>query len=521
MRSSRPSRYSRTAVLRSKILKDTLVLNIATGIGQLLSVVQSFLVMRFLVPGALGVWIGLAIVIGYASYGHLGLEYGMGMRLLHYRGCGDTQREAECEDSAYMAWTLIGLMLMMGLAAYTIATPRPAAVRGGLLVIALMVPFEQQTAFRGRWQTASKMDFHLGSYIAVARSLLTFVLFVPLAYFFGVVGIIAGTFVVSATVSVAWWWKSEYRFHWHVSAPMVRELFSIGFPVLLISIGGVLVQTVDRVLVGSRLGAQNLGYYGVTSLGGGLLLGVLSQAGNALGPHIFLEMGRSKGEAESLERYLVKPTLIMSYLAVVGIAILLFVIPLVIDMALPRYRPGIPAVYGFLPGFFFLAIVLTASNVLANVLVERGNRRIMLMVYLQGIAILVEIGLALMFIKMGWSITGVAIASTLSYSVYGCGILYMAAAAVIREPIRRVAFLWQVAVPFVYGVAVVCLGTWLGHRLTSREIPRALIGVSFGALAFVPLTFWLNSQMSLAREFGPAIAGLQSWLLNNGAGEKQ
>ena len=76
----------------------------------------------------------------------------------------------------------------------------------------------------------------------------------------------------------------------------------------LVALGTGIIQT-DRIVILPLLGAQSLGYYGVTSLGGGAVYGLIAQAGSVMGPHITVEMGRSSDSPRALKRFLVTPTI--------------------------------------------------------------------------------------------------------------------------------------------------------------------------------------------------------------------
>lgn len=492
-------------MLKHKILKDTLIMNAASLIGQLLGILQSLVLMRLLQPSKLGVWLGLGILIMYGNYVHLGLDYGLGIRLPYYRGREDAEREDQAQDSAYVAWTALSVLFGAGLAAYALLMPQPSAlVRWGLLAIAAMVPLEQQSAFFGRWQTSSPIDFKLGSYIAVGRSLLTFVLMIPGAWFFGVPGVVGAAFLVSAATCGLWLANTPYHFRRRFSMPVLREMFVIGLPILVVSIAGVIIQTVDRVIIVTLLGAASLGLYGITGLGGNFLYGILSQAGNAMSPHIAAAMGRSGGDATQLESFLRRPTIAFAFASAFAIMMLAVLVPPFVMLVVPKYSAGIPAFYLFVPGFFFLGTILTANNILNMVLIERRRQRIV--VYIQAAAIAVEAGCAIGFIQLGWGIAGVALASTLSYMVYGLSILGFATYYVMDQPARRVAFLAQVFLPLASSAAVAALVIWGGDLLIPNLVLRTVVEAAVASAAGLALLSWANASLGIRREMEPLVA---------------
>jgi O-antigen/teichoic acid export membrane protein len=491
-------------MLRQKILKDTVLLNIATIVGQVLSILQGLIVMRFLDPTVYGVWLGLTILLTYSTYANLGLEYGLGIRLPYYQGQKNVEREAQLADTAYVAWTGVALLFAGGVLGYALLAPQPwGIVRWGLVIIVGLTVLEQQIGFLGRWQTTSLKDFSLPSRLFILRGVASFLLVVPLAYFFNVVGVMVGTLLVAGITLVFWEMRTSYRLRWRLSRNALWEMLRVGFPILLVSLGSVLIETVDRVLILNLLGTASLGYYGVTGLGGGFLYRLLNQAGSAMSPHMAEEMGKSGDSAPAMVKFLIKPTLVFAYIAAALIMALVFALPPIVRLLLPKYVPGLPAFYLFMPGFFFLSIVLTANNILNIVLISLKRQR--WVVGIQVIAIAVEVACAVLFIHIGWDIAGVALASTLSYAFYGLTILFLAAKYVIPYKRQRSSFLFNVLTPFVYAVVVSLAIFWIGQQWLSSPLLRAVVQLSLCTIAVIPMVYWLNTRVELAKEMRPLI----------------
>lgn len=497
-------------MLQKKILKDTALLNGAGVVGQGFAFLQSFFVLRFLEPSAYGIWAGLTIILIYSTYVHLGLEYGLGVRLPYHLGQDNVRRARQIEDSVYLVWMAASLVVAAGLLCYALLWDQPSdLIRLGLVVIAALIPLGQQVLFLSRWQTSVPVDFSLGSVLSAAQGLLSLVVIVPLAYWFGVSGVMIGTLVVAAVMCAAWTARTRFRLRWQFSRDALWEILRIGFPILLVVLGGVLIRTVDRLLIVAHLGAEQLGYYAVTGLGGAFLYSLLSQAGSAIAPHISREIGRAEDSAPALRKFLLKPTLIFACLAAGIIAALVFTVPPLVELLLPQYVPGLAAFYLFVPGFFFLGVILTANNILNVVLI--GRRRQRLVVYIQLIAVVVEVVCGLALIRVGWGIAGVALGSTLAYASYGLPILYFASKYVIPEAATRIRFLGTVLLLFVYAVVVTLLIYWLGeHWITTAPFLRAATQVLLLVLAFVPVLFVLDREVGLWREIAPVLTGVRA-----------
>lgn len=480
------------------------MLNSANVVGLGLSVLRSFVVMRFLDPDSFGIWLGLVVVLSYAGYAHAGLEYGLGNRLPYYRGRGNAPREAAVQDTVYLAWTASSGLVALGLLASAfLVAPASAELRFGLLAVSALVLLDQQVAFLARWHTSARIEFGLLSSMSVVQHVAGFLYVVPLTAWLGVRGVMLGTALTSATMLILWRWRSPYRFAGHLSREVLREMLVVGFPTLVVVVGGVLIQSADRVLVASLLGATALGYYGVTGLGGSVLYGMLVQSGSAMAPHMLRELGEVGDSPQAFEKYLVKPTILLAIAAAALIGALVFVVPVLVRLYLPRYEPGLDAFYWFVPGFFFLGVIASANNIFSGLLIERKRQRIAIGV--QFGALLVEIVLGWALIRMGWGIAGVAFASTAAYACYGLSVLYGAALFIIPERRRRWRFLALVLVPLVYGAAAIGAIFAIEPVMPANPLVRVGLKLLLFGSAWLPLLLWLDRYVGVMGEIGGAL----------------
>ena len=446
------------------------MLNAATLTAQAAGVIQSLLVMRLLDPAVYGIWLGLTILLTYGGFAHLGTEHGIELRLPYFLGKGQRARGAAMADSVFLVWTVSTLIVASGIALYALVAEQRVSVREGLFTIALLLPLNQQANFHSRWQGAARTDFRVASLISIAQSWISLIVIVPLVYWLGLRGIMLGSVLVAALICVAWLRASAYRFRRQWSPTLVWQALRVGLPMTLVVLGGGLIQTVDRIVILSVLGARSLGYYAVTGLGGGIVYGLLSQAGSAMSPHISAEMGRSRDSPAALERFLVGPTLTFAYASAFAIAVLVIVIPALVTLWLPRYTPGVGAFLIYVPGFFFLGIISTASTILTLALIARRMQRLVL--YIQAGAIGLEAGLAFVLLQSGSGIKGAALASTVAYGVYGVAVLAMAAKEVFGSRAAGLRFVSRALVPFVAFIPTLVLA----HIVSSAIFDGNLAG---------------------------------------------
>lgn len=425
--------------MKQKILNDSFITNLANLISQGLSVLQGFIILRFVDPDSYGVWLGLLILLRYGTYAHLGLENGLMFRLPYYIGQNNAERARQVADNTFFGWIALTILFAAGALGYYFLFADASDLSGlGLIVILLMLFTEQQSAFLNRWHTSAQKDFKSYGIISVVKGIISFLTIVPLTFYFQIVGLMLGSLIVSILTAILWWARTPFRPRFDLSPLVFRELFRIGFPNLLIVLGGVLVETVDRILILSLLGAVYLGYYAITSMGGNSLYGLLTQAGTVMLPHIVEETGKHEKDFSIFEKYLIKPSVYLAYLSALMASFLFFIIPAVVESWLTEYIPGISAFYLFLPGFFFLSIIITANNILNVILISQEKQY--WLVGIQFLAVLIEILSGYLLIKAGWGIAGVALGSTLSYMVYALIVLYLASSYSIQDQPARWLF---------------------------------------------------------------------------------
>lgn len=469
--------------LRRKIITDTLLLNGAAIFGQILGIAQRFLVMRVIAPEAFGLWLAALIVIGYASYSSVGLEHGMGVRVPYYKGKNDESAIERIRITVYSVWTMIAVLVAIGVATYAAFQSRPE-LRWSFFAVAVLVLLEQQIQFFTRWHSSATQNFALITRLSVARAAMTFLLVVPLAYAFGLYGLVAGS-VGGVAVTVILWRRFEAPpLRFRVDREALNEVLRIGFPILVVVLLGGLIDSIDRAVIGLLLGATALGYYGVTTLGGASVYGLLAQAGSAMSPHMAADFGRSNDSPAALERYLVKPTILFATMAAMLVTGVMYFVPPVVRLFLPKYAPGLTAFYVYTPGFFFLALIITANNIVNLVLIAQRRQR--LFVYLQAMAVLLEIGMAVGAIRGGFGMPGVAFASTFAYATYALTTVVLAAKFVLGTWSRIVAFVAKLLLPMAYlGLASLVIFQITRSNLTIVQV--AAVRLALFIIATTPL----------------------------------
>jgi O-antigen/teichoic acid export membrane protein len=487
---------------KSKIIDDTFFLNIALVISQILSIIQSFFILRFLDPIKYGIWLSVMLFLNYGAYSHIGTVYGMVIKMLYYKEQKEYNKLKIIQDTGYTSWTIFTIIFCIFFFIYMLFDDSLNNFKlFSIIIIVCMLFVEQQTTFLIQWQTSYNKNFKLMGKSNMIRSILSFITIIPLAYFFNVFGVMIGTLFVYILVYIYWRVNSEFRPTISISYKALKEILIIGMPTLVVVLSGALIQNVDRLVILRMLGSVYLGYYGITALGGATVYGLLSQAGSTMGPHIVEDFAKSGDSPSVLGKYLIKPTLIFSYISTFLISNLIIFVPYFVSLFLPKYQPGINSFYLMIPGFFFLSIILTASNILSIILISKSKQHFIF--YIQVTTIAIQILLSYFLIKVGYKIEGVAIASTISSAFYGLSILYLSLHYVLRDFNAIKSHILQVLFPFIYTSSCVFLFIIISKRLfTSLHYSFLFILIST-FLIYIPLVIILNKKTNFISDLKP------------------
>jgi O-antigen/teichoic acid export membrane protein len=243
--------------LDRKIVRGSAWLALSYGGGQVVSLVTTAVLARFLVPAQFGLVALASLVIVAATTVQ---ESGLGLAIIHKRD--EVQRSA---GTTFVFSVAMGVVLYVAaflvapLAAHVFREPDLTLV---LRVLALMliprglgmvagVLIERELRFAARAK---------GELTAVGLQALTAI---PLAVAgAGVWSLVAGQLVASGVTAVVFWLVAPFRpsprlFSW----PLLRELGRFGRHVTAANLLGLVDQNVDNATVGRLLGATDLGLY--------------------------------------------------------------------------------------------------------------------------------------------------------------------------------------------------------------------------------------------------------------------
>jgi len=443
---------------------------VTRGATEGLLAARGVLLAALLGPAAFGSWALLRVGMRYAALGGLGISRGLEFELLH----PDAEREGRWRAPAGVA---LGFVLLVSGSLAAVALTASFVVAGAdlrLLLRGFAAAGIAESVY-GYALVSTRVRRSLRHYAALeaGTAALHLLAAVGLARLWGLPGAYAGLALANlAGLAAASPWL-ELRPRW--SPETLGRLLRRGVPIALTGVTGVLLLTADRWIVAGWGGATMLGYYAFA--------GSVATAATALAlvvrTVVFADVyGEAQaGEAATAVRaHLERAVLPFARLLPPLLGALSLAVGPLVSRGMPGYAAAIPAARLFFLGGAAMGIVSLGSLGA----VAAGLQRRLPMYGLMALA--VTVGLALLALRLGLGLEGVAGASVAGFVVF--------AAAVLRLDVREAGFarpgrfVAMALLPVVWCTAAVAVaGRLPGHDARSTTAALALY-----ALLLLPLS---------------------------------
>lgn len=497
--------------LKDRMIKDAATYFSSLFLAQIFLFVGGFLVARFLGPTNYGIWNGLQLILLYASYSQLGVVNALNREVPLQRGKGDLLKLERTRSAAFGVVVSSSLMMsgVVGLYSFAASSSHPPLIILGLRFMAMIV-FLQQVYGYAEVCIRTEHDFSTVSRLRRWRAMLDMSLAAFLSFVFDLAGRLWAATLTWIAALLYVWGRRAVPFRPTFDLDETGRLIAIGLPIMLVGLVSGLFQTIDRVLILKFLGQTDLGYYGIGLMAMstlGILPGV---AAEILYPRLAERYGQT-GSPSQLKEYVLTPTYLLAHLLPLFLGMMYLLIPYVILMALPKYAPAIKPARILILGGFFFAIAGFASDFLNTI----NKQAINLMAQIASLAIAVSSTYA--FLRLGWGIQGVALATVLTSLLYSLGLLGYVLVRHFSTPIDSLKSLWSLYFPFIYCLGLLLLIDLIPAGAIDRDIPSlpvVLLKAVIFALLIFPLIAHANRRVPFLPELFELVAGLRQSVFN-------
>lgn len=487
---------------KESIIRDTTYYLPGNFVGQAVSFIRGIVVRRLLGPMSYG-WMNIFTLIQrYAGYTDLGIINAMDREVPIARGGMDEKRERDIENNAFTAILASSLLVGGALFVYGLFSEKKFFPDFGLTLTVfalLLVLYRLSTFFSVFLRTHKK--FRILSQLNVLRGILALVFIVFLAKKYGLIGVFSAEIISLFVFLILGMVRFFHPFSLCFSFIHIRRLISAGFPLLLLSLVALTIRNLDRFMIVAMLkDPMLLGYYSVGMLFSSTIIQIPESISVILFPRLLEEFG-SGSDMDRLGRYVEEPTIIISYIIGVIIALVIIIGPFFLKYVLPQYQPGLYALRILCIGTYFMSLVNMSTHFLITIKKQH---------YLLGIGggvIVLGILLGAAFIKSDMGITGIALSVSVVYFVYNSIVICCTFRHLHRNWRDIVLVFLKIYFPFFYFTACVIalhkLGRFSGIWIKDIAITGGRMGVLI--LLAIPFLVYLERRYTLFKSLKSTI----------------
>ncbi len=375
---------------------------------KLCGALNTFIKPKLLPPELYGIWSLLTIIATYATYLQLGLRNAMFYRIPYHSSRGEEHTCQAIAATVFYGTLLPACCAAAALLGYALLADVSVVFGVGLAVIASGILLQWYYDFSYDY-LASNKRFDILTRANVLRATLAMLLNIVLIYLFGIYGLYAA-FLLTFAVMVAFFSRQrKLSIGREFSLRRYGQLIKTGLPIMLYNCTNELFGSASGLVVFWLLGKEQLGFFALTTVLFEFLMQIPEDARDVLDPHMMEHLASGREDIEQL--FFFTPLLLTSYLMPFLVGAAYYLAPAAIMLLLPKYVPSIPAMKIIALGSLFYALAITCRG-----LIVAKNRQ-MGASLLTSLALGVNIGLSILFVKLGYGIQGVACGCFLAFAI--------------------------------------------------------------------------------------------------------
>jgi O-antigen/teichoic acid export membrane protein len=441
----------------------------ASVAARLLRFVKVLAVARLLSPESYGAFGVLAVLINYAQFLELGASTAAFRDFAAAVGRADPREAWRAAGRMATLKLLATALLAAGALAAALLPGVPHVLRQALVALpAIAVSSALLSQVLLHLQGEGRA--HDYGRVTVLAAVADLVLCAGLTAVAGLPGLLVAS-ALSPLAAVGWAAarRALARPRW-IERPTLTAYLRTGLPLAAIALVDQSLVSVGQVLVMTLLSLRDLGLYNVAFV---LAEGVRTlgmAAATVLGPRLLREHARAGGRLEAIRRHTLQPVLVYARALPLPIALLWVGGSFALARFYPAYAGGVAAMQVLLLASNFLVVVGGVTTFLFAI--DRHPSNLLFITP----ALVVNVAIDLVLLRLGWGLMAVAAGSLATYFVYAAAVLWYVSGYFDLSWAPRLRFLAGALVP---GVLV---GGLLG--IVERTVPyRGSVAVTAATCA--------------------------------------
>lgn len=260
---------------------------------------------------------------------------------------------------------------------------------------------------------AAHQKFQYYGIVDTTRAIITFLLVFSFAWYWGLQGAVYGYFIMEMILFIFIMILSSNQCGFLKPNFNARDIWfavKIGLPISIVWWGLSFQSSVDRLVSSAMLGQIQTGYYGLGISIVSMIVLVPHAVNRVLYPKINEKVGQGSASAD-LSKIVLFPARVFGIILPLFTGSLVIISPVVYTYIFPKYLPGLASAQILILGFFFMGLIGNGINFL----MAKNKQNQMLFVVMACVAI--NFISALLLVKFGLNIAGIALGTGISAAV--------------------------------------------------------------------------------------------------------
>ena len=397
---------------REKALKDVSVLTIAQYTVQFITVLKGFLFGKYLGPEGVGIWATIYLFFTYGQYCQSGVFNAAFVIVPKKIGSGDFNEANRYLSSAITWVNVFGFLFFLCIIIYVSLSSSTfiSSYWIPVLIISLAVPIYQNYYF-SYYRLQFNHNFKKSGIYQASFSAFDLILSFILLLKFGIVGACTGMLFSLFFILLLMHKDSYKNLIIFFDKTTFKELFVIGFQLLLTSFSFTLITTADKFSVANFFSSADMGIFSMASSIAMLPYAVAFAMNTIIIQRMLEEYGKTNN-LKSIKIFLREGTASLAFLIPTVSILLITFAELLTPLLLPKYTESLNYIGNLSIGIYFLSISIICYSFL---IVQKK--------YIIIISLQVLLSITVFFCiyctkKLNIGLQGVSLLTLLNYFIY-------------------------------------------------------------------------------------------------------
>lgn len=384
-----------------KIFQYSMIKYVALAFGFLKGIVNA----KFLGPELLGILGNLMLILGYCSYANLGIIHSMNREYVLAKENSEDESRVVL-NTTFTSLVILSILFII-LSVFSIFIYRNTFGLH-LALIFIIAIFEQ---FRNYFINYFRLidNYNMINLIEVIYSVIALILTFTLINAFKIYGVLLAMLICGLIILIIGIIKSR-NIKLRIEITTFKNLISIGIPLLIYNLGFYILTTIDRWIIIKYFTNVDLGYYTFANNMVSATLVFITSMLFLIYPKLIKNFNEyvNKNITKVVNEY----TRLLEVVCAIFFTIGVIIFKPFIDIFLNKYIGSIE-IYMIL----LLSVILNTLSYFANCYIV-SNRKQKYLVYLQIMAIFINLICNIIFVKIGLGVNGVALGTLITNAVY-------------------------------------------------------------------------------------------------------